>query len=111
MGVDLIEVTISAVVCIIVLADGFLKFSTWEHYRQSLHYFLVGFLVLLTVGTFNSLAVGRWDLDYIISFLSLKKVGLWMFRILAMYSYIYFAKGIEVLIIVKTKKIKHVKNV
>jgi len=34
-----------------------------------------------------------------------------MFRILAMYSYIYFAKGIEVLIIVKTKKIKHVKNV
>ena len=106
MGVDLIEIAIAGVVCIIVLAEGFLKSSKWEHYRQSLHYFLVGFLILLTVGTFNSLATGRWDVDYIISYLSLKKVGLWMFRIFAMYSYIYLAKGVEVLIIVKIKNIQ-----
>lgn len=110
MGVDLIEITISVMICIIVLAEGFLKFSKWEHYHQSLHYFWVGFLLLLTVGTFNSLAAGRWDLNYIMSFLSLKKVGLWMFRILAMYSYIYLAKGIEVLVLVKMKKMKEVKR-
>lgn len=106
MGVDLIEVTISGVICIAVLAEGLLKFEKWEHYRQSLHYFSVGSLVLLAVATFNSLAAGRWDVDYIMSFLSLKKVGLWMFRILASYSYIYLAKGIEVLIIVKIKNTK-----
>jgi hypothetical protein len=104
MGIDLSVGIISGIACIIILLNGLLKYRQWKHYRQSFRYFWIGLSILLTVTIFNSLAEDRWDSNYIISFLSIKIVGPWLFRVVASYCYISIAMGLEVLAIVKFNK-------
>lgn len=105
MSIDLVGVTITIVICITVLIDGLMKFKQWEDYHQSIHYLWKG-LLLLFIGTIlNGLVESRWDLNYLISFLSLKKVGRWwLFRVFVSFAYIYVALGMEILVIISVKK-------
>ena len=110
MDRDLVVIAISGVFCILMLLNGLLKYQQWKNYYQSLHYFWVGLLILLIVTIFNSLTEKRWDFYFIVSFLSLEKVGKWLFRVIASYCYIYIAIGLEVLAIVKYNKYKNEKK-
>jgi len=66
---------------------------------------LVGISVLFITTILNSFIESRWDMDYIISFLTLKKVGEWLFRISASLGYIAVLWGGTGILIFKLKKI------
>lgn len=107
MKVDMVEVGIVGVLCIAVLIDGLRKYKQWNTYRQPLEYAKAGLLLLLATTLLNSWAESRWELDYILSFLILEKVGsLWMFRYFTAIGYICLAMSIEILAIVISKKSK-----
>lgn len=108
MELDISEIIIAGVLCIVVLFDGLLKYRKWNDYQQVYDYLRIGLLMLLSATIFNSLVEGKWNLNYIISFLSLKQAGRWwMFRLFASIGYICLAMAIEILIIVKYKKNKN----
>ena len=111
MPIDLLGVMITVVICVVVLIDTLVKIKQWVSYDQSFHYLWRGLLLLLVGTIFNNLVEGRWDANYVISFLSLKIVGRWwLFRVFVSFAYIYIALGIEIMLIVKTKKIQEQKK-
>jgi hypothetical protein len=106
MELDLAVIMISGVFCIYMLIKSYLNKQQWQNYRQSYRYLWIGLMILVTVTIFNSLTEMRWDLHYVLSFLGLKKVGKWLFRVIASYGYISLAMGLEVLVIVKLENTK-----
>lgn len=104
MPLDLFYVMIAVVGSVIGLIDGLRKYENWNHNNQSFHYLWKGLLLLFFGMIFNSLFEGRWDLNYLIAFLSLRKAGrLWLFRAIVSFAYAYIAMGIEILVIVAVK--------
>ncbi len=105
MPLDLFYVTIALIGTIIGIIDGFRKFENWNDKKQSFHYIWKGLLLLFSAVIFNGLLEGHWDLNYILAFLSLRKIGeLWLFRAILSLAYIYLAMGIEILGIVYYKR-------
>jgi hypothetical protein len=97
MKYDFIEILISCIVCFAALIGGFRKFKTLHNYSETLPYFSRALLLLITAIILNSLAKGSWSLNYILNFLSLKVAGMWLFRMLASFGYIFLAMGLEAL--------------
>ena len=72
----------------------------------SVRFLLGGVLILLFTTFGNSLVEGHRDFEYILDFLSLKKVGRWFFRLSASLGYITILWGIGAFIGITFKKFK-----
>jgi len=101
---DYIFVALIFIITLAGIADLFRKRQRYNSYREAKTLVIVGilFLVVSTVG--NCLIEGNWNIEYIISFLSLRKVSYWFFLELNSLGYMSLSWGFVILLIVFKKR-------
>lgn len=75
-------------------------------FKQAAYLMTIGILLLLISTLCTGFISGRWDLSYMLTFLSLKVVDGWFPRGFAIFGYFFFISGCTVLFnaLVKLKK-------
>ena len=86
-----------------LLMNGVTKYT-------SMRFFLAGFLLLIFMTYANSLIEHNWKLEYILQFISLQKVGKWLFRISASMGYLFMIFGITSLAALLIKQLTNRTN-
>ena len=104
---DYILIVLFLIGTIIGVAHVFHDRQGFNSYKAAMP-FLIGGMLFVVVSTVGNCAIeDHWDIEYIISFLSLRKVSEdWFFRHLNSWGYIFMSWGIAILLIV-FRKTKH----
>jgi hypothetical protein len=102
---DLATIIISGFGCIYGLIYMFKHAGKWPNYSEAIRIILLGVMFLFSTSILNSLIESQWNVQYIIDFFSLKKVGRWIFRVLASFGYVFIIWGTGKLISTFNKKI------
>lgn len=76
----------------------------WINFSEAKQLILRGLLLLLAAIVLNSLLESRWDVKYLLDFLMLKEVGRWIFLMMVGLAYILILPGLEISLIVMTKR-------
>jgi hypothetical protein len=101
---DLNIIITAAITCLIGVIYIFLYPQKGMNYSKYVRLSFVGISILFITAMLNSLIESRWELDYIISFLAIRKVGEWLFRISASLGYIAVLWGLSGIVVIKFRK-------
>jgi hypothetical protein len=102
---DYIELLIGAVIAIAGVIQ-IIRYHSKFNFKEAFLLIFSGILILTVAAISNNLISNRWDMKFVIIFLSLQITGGWFPRGLAFLGYIFFTWGIMIFFIAAIAKLK-----
>ncbi len=88
---------------IFVIVISIYKRKRFTSYKMAFYVLFAGISWLIISCIFNNLAANRWDKEFIVEFLLLKKGG-WLFRQFVLLGYVHFIWSVIVLFLTKRNR-------